>query len=105
MADTVVVTESGRAEIVKDPNAVLDYVFDWSDWLDALPDAIASHSVAVEAGDCTVLNSVINGKTVVVWLSGGTAGTTAKVRCRITCNATTPARVDDRTLYVKIRDR
>lgn len=105
MADTVEVTEAGKASIVKDPDAVLDYIFDWTAWLDALPDTIASHSVSVEAGDCTVLNSVINGKTVVVWLSGGTAGTTARVRCRITCSASSPARVDDRTLYVKLKER
>lgn len=103
MADTFDVS-SGKATIVKDPNAVLDYVFDWSTWLDALPDTIASRDVVVEDGACTVVQSVINGKTVVVWLSGGTVNSTCRVRCRITTNST-PARVDDRTIYVKIRER
>jgi len=34
MTDTYVVDSKGRSVIVKDPNAVLDYSWDWTDWLE-----------------------------------------------------------------------
>ncbi len=39
---------------------------------------------------------------VTAWISGGTAGTDAEVRCRIT---TSDSRTDDRTLLLKVRER
>ena len=42
MTDTVSVSSSGKASIKKDPNAVLDYPFDWTDWLDLINDEIAT---------------------------------------------------------------
>ena len=46
--ETYVVTGTGadaKNTIVKDPNAVLDYTFDWSEWLDAITDTLASQSI------------------------------------------------------------
>lgn len=104
MAEAFVVSKSGKAEIVKDPNAVLDYVFDWTDWLDALPDTINSATSAIESGTGTIVQTLVVGKTVVVWVSGGVVGETIALRCRITTNST-PARVDDRTVYLKVKER
>lgn len=103
MADTFVIdSTTGKASIVKDPNAVLDYVFDWTSWLDALPDTLSSHSAAIESGSGAINSSTINGKTVVVWVSGGVVGETIALRCRIT---TAGGRTDDRTVYIKVKER
>ena len=106
MTDTYVITGSGtsaKATIVKDPDAVLDYTFDWTEWLDALADTLADHQVIAEAG-LTLETSSIVGKKVVAWLSGGTEGTTYRVTCRVT-TASSPPRIDDRSIFVKIKER
>lgn len=108
--DTYVVGTSGKATILKDPDAVLDYTFDWTAWLDDVGDTIASTSVPVLsptgiALDLTAPHGagyLVVGKTVVVWLKQGLPGTTHRVTCRI---VTTGGRTDDRSIYVKIKDR
>lgn len=95
------VTIAGRPTIDKDPNAVLDYAPDFTDWLDLITDTIASHT-ATAAGGVVVDSSSVVGKTVVVWVSGGTVGTPASVTVRIT---TVGGRIDDRTIYFRIRER
>jgi hypothetical protein len=68
----------------KDPDDVLDYVFDWSTWLGA--DTIASDTVTVATG--LTKDSDSNTTTAVtVWLSGGTPGTSYKVTSKITTAA------------------
>jgi hypothetical protein len=47
-------------------------------------------------------SSIINGATVVAWISGGIAGETVTVVMHV---VTTGGRQDDRTFYLKIRDR
>ena len=88
-----------RKTFVKDPNAVLDYEFDWSEWL-ALGETISS--VTVTATGVTLDSSPNDTSSVTAWVSGGTAGTTATVACRIT---TTMSRVDERTITLRIADR
>lgn len=108
--DTYVVGTSGKATILKDPDAVLDYTFDWTAWLDDIVDTIASASVPVltPAGialDLTAPHGAgyqVVGKTVVVWLKQGLLGKTHQVTCRI---VTTGGRTDDRSIYVKIKER
>lgn len=83
----------------KDPNGVLDYEFDWTQWLET-GDTIASH-VATVVG--AVKNSSANSTTsVTVWVSGGTVGINATIACRIT---TTAGRVDERTVTLRIREQ
>lgn len=103
MSDTYDLSNPLKPKIVKDPNAVLDYTFDWTEWLDGVADTLADKAITADAG-ITVVTSSIVGKKVVVVLSGGTVGTTYKVTCRIT-TAAVPARIDDRTIYVKIKER
>ena len=88
--------------IDKDPDAVLDYQYDWSDWL-AIGESISSHSVIEDAG-ITVDSSVADANTVTVWLSGGTAGQTYNVTVRIVTNNVTP-RTDDRTVSFVVAER
>lgn len=84
---------------VKDPDATLDYGIDWSEWLGA--DTIASVTWVVPAG--LTKESQSNTTTAAyAWLSGGTAGETYPVVCRIT---TAAGRIDDRTLEIVCRER
>lgn len=97
----------------KDPNAVLDYKFDWkgltngtdgatSDWL-ASAETISAHTVTASTG-LTVDSSTLTdtNTSVTAWLSGGTAGQDYTVVCHITTSA---ARQDDRTITVHVQQR
>lgn len=95
----------------KDPDAVLDYLFDFaastngngaSDWLDS-GETISSRTVTADTG-ITVDSSVItNSSTSVrVWLSSGTAGTSYDVACKI---VTSGGRTDERTITIDVMER
>lgn len=97
--------------VVKDPEAVLDYKFDWaaltngsgaSDWL-ASGETISSYDVAVGAGLTKDSDSKTDTNTsVTVWLSGGTLGEDYIITCHI---VTSDDREDDRKMIVKVRGR
>lgn len=84
---------------VKDPDATLDWKFDWTDWL-ASNETVTTHTI--ETDGLTVDTSTEDSGTVTVWLSGGTNGETVNVTCRIT---TDQGRTDDRTVRIAIRER
>lgn len=92
-----------RPWIAKDPEARLDYSFDWSDWLQA-GELIASHTVSVDV--VTKDSDTRSGAIVTAWVSGGTAaaGEVASITCQITTDSV-PARTEQRTVYLKIRER
>jgi len=100
--------------INKDPQAVLDYTWDWkaltngstdpdaTDWL-ASGETISSHTVTPASGldkDSSALTDT--NTSVTAWLSGGTAGTHYEVVCHIVTSA---GREDDRTLKVYVKQR
>ena len=93
---------------LKDPSAVLDYVFDWTEWL-ATGETIAVDSetdeklitITADTGIAVDSWTESDGK-VTVWLSGGTAGINYKVACLITTSA---GRTDERTLWIRVVDR
>ena len=85
---------------LKDPSAVLDYVFDWTGWL-AAAETITDHTITADTG-ITVDSSAESDGKVTVWLSGGTAGINYKVACLIT---TTAGRTDERTIWIKVVER
>ena len=85
---------------LKDPSAVLDYMFDWTEWL-ATGETIADHTITADTG-ITVDSSTESDGKVTVWLSGGTAGINYKVACLITTSA---GRTDERTIWIKVVDR
>lgn len=87
--------------LTKDPNAILDYVFDWSDWLDE-NETIDSHQILVERGSIAIDSHTQDAGKVTVWLSGGHIGETAHVTCRIVTSA---GRVDDTTLKLSINQK
>ena len=95
---------SGKPTIDKDPGASLDYVMDWTDWLAVINDTIVSATAAgsgVVVDSCSVLPG---GKCVLIWVSGGVANVTGNVTIRAT-TASTPPRIDERTMVFKVKQR
>lgn len=95
----------------KDPNAVLDYKFDWkaltngsgiSDWL-ANGETISTKTITASSGITVDSSALTDSNTsVTVWLSGGSAGSDYTVACKIVTSA---GRTDERTITINCRDR
>jgi hypothetical protein len=84
----------------KDPDAVLDYRWDWTAWL-ADGEVISTSVVLAPAG--ITLDSDTNDTTsTTAWLSGGTNGTDYDVVNRISTNQ---GRTDDRTMRIHVMQR
>lgn len=90
---------SNPTTAIKDPDAVKDYKFDCSLWLDS--DTIASHSVTVPAG-ITLDSSANDSTSVTAWLSGGTAGSSYRITCRV---VTAGGRTDDVTVTIMVLEQ
>lgn len=89
-----------ESNYTKDPSAVLDYVFDWTEWLETL-ETISSHVITVDTGLTNDSDSESAGE-VTVWLSGGTANTDYIVACKIVTSLT---RTDERSINIRCRNR
>lgn len=92
--------------VLKDPNANNVYTWDWSDYLVGAAQ-IASYSIIVStiSGDASPLasdNESNTTTTVQQRLTGGTAGKTYTVTCRIVTNES-PAQTEDRTIRVRVQ--
>lgn len=85
--------------IKKDPDAVLDWQFDWSSWL-APGECISSYSVAVNAG-LTLDSDSNNSTSVTAWLSGGVAGSSYTVTVSVVTD-NVPARKDDKSITILV---
>jgi len=88
------------SSILKDPDAVLDYGFNWEDWL-ADGETISASSWDVESG-LTVDSSSFDDTQTVVWLSGGTVGEEYVITNHIVTSA---GREDDRSHTIKMKER
>ena len=92
---------------IKDPDAVIDYVFDWNGpapkgpWL-STGDSVSSHTITVQSGLTLDSSEEYEDDAIRVWLSGGTAGEEYTVACRV---VTAQGRTDERTITVKVRQR
>ena len=87
--------------IIKDPDAVLPYDFDWALWLgDGVE--LADHTIIAEDGIDVDDSDIVtpDNTTVRVWLSGGTAGDLYDITCRVTTNETPPRSVSPQTLSI-----
>ena len=89
-----------RTNYPKDPDATLDYLIDWSDWLD--DDTISTSTWTVADGITQEAGATKTATTTTVWISGGTAGMSYAVTNHI---VTTAGREDDRTFVVRVRER
>jgi hypothetical protein len=95
-----VVGNDGVPRITKDPQARLDYKFDWSAWLGA--DTISNATFAVGAGSVSIDATSRDDTSATVWLTGGTHGESVLVTCHIT---TSVNRQDDRSFIVVVQNR
>lgn len=84
----------------KDSDAVLDYEFNWGDWVSE-SEEITSYVITASPG-ITVDSDTNTTERVTVWLSGGTAGQPYTVACRITTNQ---GRTDERTMTIRVTNR
>jgi len=87
---------------VHDPNSVLDYTIDWTDWL-AASETISASSWTVPAGitQTTPAPSFTNTVTT-IWITGGTLGTDYDLVNHITTNQ---GREQDQTITLRVRSR
>lgn len=83
----------------KDPNEVLDYEIDWSARIGG--DAISSVTWTVPSG-ITKDRDAVSGDIAAIWLSGGTAGTSYDIGCRV---VTTGGRTYDETVTLSVSNR
>ena len=97
-------TASGIPWIAKDPTDKLDYVLDWGadgdsyldgDTITGTPVWVVPSGLVLEAQSNTTT-------TTTAWLSGGTAGTTYRVACKIT---TAGGRIAERSFDLRVQDR
>ncbi|SAL19744.1 hypothetical protein AWB68_00681 [Caballeronia choica] len=85
---------------VKDPVSVLDFQWDWSEWLGE-GETLSDKDVSADDG-VTVNSSSIDGPVVSAWIAGGTSGKSYNVKCKVT---TSSGRVDARTISIDVRNR
>lgn len=85
----------------KDPDEVLDYVYDYADELDD-GDTISTSALTVDKGHVTISSSTNTTTAVTVWFAGGQAGEICEITNRI---VTTGARTIERTARLIIRRR
>lgn len=104
--ETYVVKSNGKAVISKDPNANLDYAFNWAAYLADITDTIVDAEFVVDPS-LTITAQAFDSTTATVWLSGGVApDAPAANELRVTCRITTAeGRIDDRSVFLKIVER
>jgi hypothetical protein len=86
--------------ITKDPDAKLDYGFDWTDWLTS--GEVISTSDWIIASGLTEISDSHSNTVTSVWVSGGTINTDYVITNHIT---TSMGREDDRSHTIKVRNR
>lgn len=91
---------AGGADWVKDPGAVLDWKFDWSNWLQP-GETITTSDMTLTPG--VVLDSETNTSTAAVaWVSGGQPGTPYRLTNKIVTNQ---GRTDERSITIRVQSR
>jgi len=85
---------------LKDPDAILDYNWDWTEWLGN--DRIDSFAVSVHTGMSLVAEEELTPGIITAWLSGGTAKLSYTVTCQIT---TLGGRTDERSALFNVQER
>lgn len=83
-----------------DSDAVLDFAWDWTQWLAPL-ETITSSVITASPG-ITVNSTTNTNYKVTVWLSGATAGKPYTVGNRISTNQ---GRTDERTITIRATNR
>lgn len=84
----------------KDPDEVLDFEVDWTSRIGA-SDTISEVTWTMPSG-LTKTSQSVAGKVAIVWISGGTAGNSYNVGCRVVTNG---GRTYDETIVLPVRSR
>jgi len=85
----------------KQPNEVMDYDIDYTDWM-AETDFLLSDITTVDGTGLVIDSSIIISNFVLkIWLSGGVDGATHKITARIT---TDDGRVKEDEFRIRIKD-
>ena len=85
---------------IQDPQAVLDYPFDWSTYLAG--DTIQTSAFVADSGIVVESDTILDSSNTVVWLSGGTKGKRYAVTNHV---LTAGGRDDEWTIYVLVKER
>ena len=96
---------NGRPTKIKDPDAILNYTWDWVDWLNNFetPDIIVSHQILLaNSPSAVVVGSSVLGSKVTAIISGGAPGEKLAATCRIN---TAGGYTDDCTIYLKMKHK
>ena len=89
----------------KDPDSVLDYGMDWSNWLpdgDVIQSSNWIMEAVVNSGALTIDSDSFDDNFTVVWLSGGEDGAVYNITNRI---VTVQGRTQDQSVGISIRQR
>lgn len=94
-------------DFTKDPDAVLDYHFDWTLWMANGDYIVASQfistpGIVIGTGANGAANTSFTTTNTTCWLIGGSPGQPYVVTNRIT---TAQGRVDDRSITIRVQDR
>lgn len=84
----------------KDADAVLEYVVDWSSWLD--DDTISTSTWAADDAGITLDSDSSTTTTATLWLSGGAIGAVYALTNHI---VTAAGREDERTIRVYVGEK
>lgn len=87
-------------KFTKQPAETQDYDIDYTDYLKSMSDTPLSFTVSADAG-ITVVASMLVGKVVKVYLSGGVDGTSYKVTALLT---TAGGRVKEGEILIKVKE-
>lgn len=80
---------------MQDPDSVLDWTIDWSEWLETAETIVDADWTGSAAADITLGSDIFGSKTATVWVSGLISGHAADATVHIT---TSDGREDDRTI-------
>lgn len=101
MSTTFKIDTDGFYFIPKDPDAVLDYTMDWSEWLETGDTITGTPTWTVPTG-LTKASQSNTTTAATAWISGGVAGMNYLVACKI---VTAGGRTDERSFRVKCVNR
>lgn len=94
--------------IEKDPAAVLDYTIDWNaasalggPWL-ATGETLSGAALWTVPSDITKSGQIDGASASTIWLSGGSAGSSYTITCKI---ATSAGRTDERSFLLVVKHR
>lgn len=98
----------------KDPEEVLDYPLDWTDWLASVAPAVLDSVVVAQDGasdpggltDIVIDQQLVTTPNIVAWLSGGTAGEKYTFKVTVSDDGTSPnERTAVRRVTLKVKNK